>query len=256
MPQITINDHPLPWNEILGSMLLFGKLQPFLQEVLVQYVLLQEIQSHSDLEVSTSDLMDAIMALRLRKQLDTQEKYDAWLQAEGLDAHSFQQRMILSLKVKRLRQAIAAPKLQSCFEQNRTLFETLSLQFLATTDAGLAEQLRERILAGETNLMQLSSAFTTPDRPGKITFSQQKLQRRRLQAALRSALATAESGTVVGPLQFGEGWLLCRVEEVLPAELDHRLQPQLEAQLFGEWLLEKSSELRLGMNLQAEPTSA
>ena len=104
-----------------------------------------------------------------------------------------------------------------------------------------------RIDAGETNLMQLSNSFAIGDGPANVSDSQQQLPRRRLPEPLRSGLATASCGDVIGPIRIGDGWIISRVETIQPAELDGQLQAQLEAQLYGEWLRERSAQIRLGM---------
>ncbi|MEM1368084.1 MAG: hypothetical protein AAGG02_08690 [Cyanobacteria bacterium P01_H01_bin.15] len=76
---IAINDQVIAWEEIMGYMQLFGKLQPFLQEVIGQHVLIQEINNRDDLDIDSSDVMQAIMDFRLEQGLSDSEKFKEWL---------------------------------------------------------------------------------------------------------------------------------------------------------------------------------
>ena len=255
MPRLMIDDRPLSWKEILGGMQLFGKLQPFLQEVVGQYVLIQEMGSRDELTVTSSEMMEAIMDFRIQQQLNDQEKFEAWLQNEGLNNSTFQQRISMGLRLKKLKTAIAAPGLQTYFEENKDSLERLKVKCLVASEESLARQFKERVQSGE-NMMALSNEQAISDSSAKANYFQQTVQRRALTAELSEALTGVAAGNLVGPVKAGEGWAVCRVEEILPAELDAKLQAQIEAQLFAEWLLEKTKGLKISFDLQNEDLSA
>ncbi|MEM1367202.1 MAG: hypothetical protein AAGG02_04135, partial [Cyanobacteria bacterium P01_H01_bin.15] len=170
---LTIDGRPLSWQEILGGMQLFGKMQPFLQEVVGQYVLLQELTAREDLPVSSSEMMEAIMEFRLKQQLNDSEKFDAWLKRETLNNDTFQQRIAMSIKLKKLKAAIAEPGLDVYFNEHKHDLERLKLQCLVTSEESLARQFMSRIQAEDVTMSQLANEHALSDSSAKAKYFQQ-----------------------------------------------------------------------------------
>ena len=59
-PSLHINDFTFSFTDVLSQLMLFGKLQPFLQEFASQHVIVQEINSRNDLEVDSAELMQRL----------------------------------------------------------------------------------------------------------------------------------------------------------------------------------------------------
>ena len=57
-----------------------------------------------------------------------------------------------------------------------------------------------------------------------------------LAASSADAIFGAEVGKLVGPVQAGQGFLVFRVEEFLPAELDEAIRTGLRKEIFDAWL--------------------
>ena len=156
LPMLEINSQQIPWEQVFAYMKLFGKLEPFLREFVSQYILMQEIASRDDLTVESAELMQAIMDFRLAQKLETSEKFEAWLKRENLNNKSFQNRILIGLKVKKLRQQISAPQLESFFDEHRDSFEELLLTGFIALDQTLAVELKEKVSGAEGDLQALA----------------------------------------------------------------------------------------------------
>lgn len=252
LPVLTVNDQPIPWKQAFGSMQLFGKFQPFLRELVTQSILLQEINSREDLEVNSSDLIQAVMKFQAKHGLTDQEQFKQWLTSQGLDSSTFQKRIVLGLKLKQLRRQIAAPSLQSYFETHQASFEQLQLSCLFTSEESLAMQLKQRVAADNINLAQLANEYANSDNAPPIRFLKQQVQRRSLSTQVGQALTADASGEIVGPINVKEGWGLFRIDESMPAELNDQLTRQLETQLFAQWLFKKMRDLKINFDAPQE----
>ena len=246
-----INDRPISWNEVFGCLQLFGKLQPFLQEFVSQYVLVQELNQRQDLVVDSAELMEAIMSFRLENKLDDRDKFQEWLKSQNLDNSTFQQRIAVELKLKQLREKIAAPDLQSYFDEHQDSLAELQLSCLLISEQDLALELKGRLAAGENDLPKLASEYA--DGTTRVRYLQQQVQKRALSGELHKPLSAAASGEIVGPVKAGEGWGIFRVEEIIPAVLDDQLKSQIENQLFSQWLIEKIRNLKISFNAESNP---
>lgn len=251
LPSLTINDRHISWTEVLGSMLLFGKFQPFLREFIGQYVLIQEINQRKDLEVESAELMQAILDFRIQQKLNDQAQFEDWLKRENLDNRTFQQRILLELKVKKLREKITSEKLQPYFEENQSSLAEVHLSCLIVSEQALAEQVYNK--TRETSFSDLATSYTQKDGSQLVQYLKRKIQRRSLTPELRTWIESASVGEQLGPIEAGESWGIFRLESITPAELDDRLQRQLEAQLFGQWLVDQVRDLDISFQVNSEP---
>lgn len=245
LPMLTIDEQQIPWEQVFAYMKLFGKLEPFLREFVSQYVLMKEIAARDDLKVESSELMQAIMDFRLAQKLESPDKFEAWLKRENLNNSSFQNRILIGLKVKKLREQIAAPGLEKFFEENQSSFEEILLSGLIATDQSLATELKDQVAQSDADLEALAGKYAVAE-DKKARFFKQSVQRRSLNPKSRQLLETASEGEWVGPLELDGGWGIFCIESITPASLDEKSKSQIEAQLFGQWLIEKLSGLDVG----------
>ncbi|MGK7938751.1 MAG: peptidyl-prolyl cis-trans isomerase [Crocosphaera sp.] len=240
---ITINDQIVPWEQVMGHLQLFGKLQPFLQEFVSQYVLVEEINSRKDLEIPSADVMQAMMDFRLQQDLTDANKFKEWLQKENLDNQTFQNRIVLGLKVEKLKEVIAAPQLDSYFLQHQGSFEEVLLHCVITPEQELSQEVQQRLTTEKITVEDLAKDYSNSEK--NVRFFKQQVQRRALGKDVRDALATAVKDDVLGPISVNNNWSLFKVVDVIPSQFDDKIQKQIEAQLFGEWLVEKLRHLKM-----------
>ena len=254
-PLLTINNHALPWEQILGQLQLFGKLQPFLHELVSQYVLIQEINTRQDLTVTSADLIQAIVEFQTQNNLRNQDEFQAWLKRQKLDGAMFQQRIVLGLKLKQLRQQVAAPTLQSYFDSHRESFEEVRLSCLFTRDEALAIELKDRLAMGHHNFVQLANDYAASEGKPPVRYLTQQVQRRSLPANARHPLAAAAVGDLVGPVNIKSDWGIFRLDDVISAELSDWLKLQIETHLFSQWLVDKIRSLHINFDIASTPAT-
>ena len=237
-------------------MLLFGKFQPFLREFVGQYVLIQEINQRDDLEIESSELMQAILDFRIQQKLNEQTQFEEWLKRENLDNRTFQQRILLELKVKKLKETLTSETLQSYFENNQDALAEVQLSCLIVSDQALAQQIYNRIEAGDSNFSQIASSYSKADGTQSVQYADRKIRRRSLTPELRDWVESATIGDRLGPVEAGDNWGIFRLESLTPADLDDRLQQQLKTQLFGQWLIEQVKDLDISFQVNPDPLKA
>ena len=256
MPQLMIDGEPLSWTQMLGQMQLFGKLQPFLRETVSQYVLMREVQQRNDLPVESSEVIQEIVAFQARNNITDQEAFKVWLKRQNMNDVMFQQRIVMGLKLKQLRQKIAEPNVQSFFEEHRDSFDQITLSCLVSANEDTMNMLKERMMNGQDDWMQLAKEYGA-DSDNPVVYRSQMMQRRSLPTAARQPLMDAQIGEMVGPIQMKDGWAMFRMEEMMPAELNdmentqasQRLRRQIETHLFGQWLSEKIQSLNINFSV-------
>lgn len=245
---IAINGEILSWEQVMGSLQLFGKLQPFLQEVVMQYILVTEVNSRDDLDISSTDLIQGIMDFRVQQNLTDGDKFNEWLKKENLDNNLFQNRIMLGLKIEKLRQVIAETQLESYFQEHQKSLEEVLLNCVVTSEKELAEEIKERLVNENISVEELAKEFSNSEQ--NVRFFKQQAQRRSLSKLGQEASSLSTEGELVGPVNVDKNWSILKVIEIIPAELDEKMKKQIEAQLFSEWLVEKVRDLKVDFKPQ------
>ncbi|MEO1620122.1 MAG: parvulin peptidyl-prolyl isomerase [Cyanobacteria bacterium J06632_3] len=249
MPLLVIDQQPVSLGQALSYLQTFGKLQPFVQDVLRYHALLQALQSRDDLVVTTADLGQAIIDFRLQNQLGEQASFYSWLQTQGLEYATFEQQIIIRLKLQKLKEKIAAEQIDDYFADHQSSFEQVDLQYILAADLELAEQIKTDIEQGQS-FEEIARNHPLGD--GKVIVKRDVLRRQQLRAEIREGLVDVPIQTLVGPLAMGTRWCLCRVEQELPAQLDEAMRQTLSEQLFETWLQQQLQTL----TVEAAPQSA
>ncbi|MEL7353865.1 MAG: hypothetical protein AAFN38_20755 [Cyanobacteria bacterium J06560_5] len=243
LPPLTINDREVSWTEVLGCMQLFGKLKPFLQAFVSQYVLLEEINHRDDLTVEPTDLLQAVMNFRVTRNLTEQADFQSWLASEYLDNATFQRRIALEMKMTLLKERLTAPNLDAYFEAHRESFTELKFSCLVMKDEEIAHRLGAKLESGDCDFQTIAAEYAADG----VGYRQQQVQIKAFPSAIRGQMCSAAVGDRVGPVFVNEVWSIFRVDERVSADLNEKVRDQIQTQLFAQWLKEKLKHLEVGI---------
>ncbi|HEY9616074.1 MAG TPA: peptidylprolyl isomerase [Microcoleaceae cyanobacterium] len=248
IPFLVIGEQPVSLGQTLGYLQLSGTLIPLIREIVNQHMIMQEIQHRSDLEVSLSDLEQAVIDFRLKQQLADADHFQQWLATQGLDHATWQNRVLFRLKVERLIEKITEPQLLPYFEQHRSAFDQVELACIITPEATIAAQISQQVTA-HTTLEQVLQSYSPADSHTQILRG--LVRYGKLPQELRSAIVAATPSEVIGPRQIEHRWCVFQVGQSVPASLDKDLKRELQTRLFQQWLAEKVLSLSVQLVNQA-----
>ncbi len=255
LPFLKINGEQISLERALGYLQVSGHLIPLMQELVSLHVLFKEVQQRQDLEISSADLEETIIDFRLKKKLTDSSKFEDWLAKQGMNREVFQTRMALRLKFDKLKERIAAPDLESYFEERKQELDLIVLSCIVVTDKELAFQLHQQLLDGKTNFEQISQEYSLTDIKD-VSIIRGPTRRVRLPEELRGLINDAPPGQLVGPLEVGERWTIFQVEQIQPAKLEEPLKQELQNQLFQKWLQAQLKQLNVKLALETGVESA
>ncbi len=242
VPFLAINGQTLSLATVLQSLQRSGRLLPLLREIVEQHVLLAELQHRNDLEVSRAAIDQAVVDFRVQSNLTDPAQFQQWLASQGMDYSAFQSRVLFSAKLEKLVEHIAAPQLESYFEQHRPLLAQVDLSCIITADRDLAVSLHAQLVNGEIHLEGIFQRYALADRE-QVNVLRGLIRRGKLAPELRAAVDTATAGELVGPIAVDNRWCLFQVGARMPAVLDGDLKQELQRQLFQQWLVAKIQPL-------------
>jgi len=247
-PFLTIDETAISINQAVGYLQAAGTFQRFLVDILRQYVLESELKSREDIQAESLKVDQAIMDFRLQNQLTEPDKFQTWLNTNGVTYEGFQQRIAFGFKVEKLKTEVAAPKLEAYFEERKPMLDRVVLSRIILNEAQLAEDLKQQILADRSKFESLARQHSvTEDRVmngmmGPVT-------RQQMPDILKTAVDLASPGELIGPLEIDGRYCIFRLEESLPAVLEGRLMHDLKNQLFDRWLQERLQSMKIQLNL-------
>ena len=157
---------------------------------------------------------------------------------EDLHIEAFRSPALISFSEDRFGSA-----LEDIFLRKKPDLDQVLYSLLRVRDAGLARELWIQISEREISFAQAASQYGEGDESrhagliGPVPLG--NLQ----PSELRQRLRRLQVGAVSEPEQFGEWYVLLRLEQILPAVLDNSMRSKLLHQEFEAWLQERSLAL-------------
>jgi putative peptide maturation system protein len=211
-------------------------------EGLVNACLIQEELQRDPIAVADAELQAAMDKFRSAKRLFKAEDTLCWLERHGMSHEKLECYVADNAVVAKLRDRIAADRVEEYFRQHSGDFDTAWIARLEVTDESEAHELAEQIRAGRQEFFAAaarcyvdSARLAKP--PAAALFAE--IERREAAATLREHLFAAAPGQLVGPVTVESGQALLRVLEIVPARLDDRTRAAIKHILFEGWLAER-----------------
>ncbi|HKA06626.1 MAG TPA: peptidyl-prolyl cis-trans isomerase [Gemmataceae bacterium] len=234
-PAVSHGSETLSLGDFLGAMKRSRRLRPMLLDAFVEHYLVNRAR-RAGLSVNDQELQQAADNFRLRNGMASSEQTQQWFNREAITAEDFASGLERDLLVEKLRRTIAEPKVQEVFNANTARFARVRLKRLLVATESDARQIIDEVANGrstfEDQARQKSLDLVTKAAGGDSGI----VRRVDLAQPLGDAVFGAEVGKLVGPVQAGQGFLVFKVEEFLPAALDEAIKNGLRKEIFDAWL--------------------
>ncbi|MBD2019648.1 peptidylprolyl isomerase [Leptolyngbya sp. FACHB-36] len=235
---LIVDEQPLPLRQCLRYLQAAGKLQAFIGDILRQYVLEQELETRTDLEVSPAMVEQAVVDFRLQQQLTDPKAFQDWLTRNGTNYEIFHSQITNSFKLEKLKAQVTEARLQEHFIERKVFLDRVVLSRIVVENKDLAEELHSQVGEG-ASFEQLAKEYSTADE--RVANGMMgPVSRGTLPDTLRAAIDAASPGELVGPIAIEKYWAIFRVEQFLPATLeDNQLRQAIQTEVFDRWLAER-----------------
>lgn len=235
---LIVDEQPLSLRQCLRYLQAAGKLQPFIGDILRQYVLEREMATRQDLDISPAMIEQAVVDFRLKQNLTDPQVFQDWLTRNGINYEQFHSQISNSFKLEKLKAVVSDARLQEHFIERKLFFDRVVLSRIVVPSKDMADELYSQITEG-ANFEQLAREYSIADE--KVANGMMgPVSRGTLPDALRAAIDSANPGELVGPTEVDKHWAIFRVEQFLPATLeDAALKQAMQNEVFERWLAEK-----------------
>lgn len=235
---LLIEDHPISLTQALKYLQSSGKLQPFIVEIIREYVIEQELQTQENLDVSPAVTEQAVIDFRLQNQLTDPQRFQEWLTNNSIAYADFHNQVTSSFKLTKLKAQITEQKIPEYFIERKIFLDRVVLSRIIVDNQELAEELSSQLEDGAA-FEELAREYSIAE-DRIVNGMMGPVSRGAMPDVLRAAVDSTNQRQVLKPLELEGRWILFRVEHFLPASLeDSQLKQALENELFEQWLAEK-----------------
>jgi hypothetical protein len=218
-----------------------GRLGPLVREALAARFVRDQARK-ADLSATAEELQAAADHWRRRHGLYSAADTQAWLLAQGLSVDDFEARLEQDLLAAKLRSHLTGAEVDGHFAAHQAGFERLRLVQVLVPREDLAREIASQVREEGRDLADVA-------REQGLQLVRVEGFRKELNGPLGSALGSAGSGQLVGPVATPRGFGLVLVEERRPAELDTATRQRIQDELFEGWLAARLREATLNLSL-------
>ncbi|QEI40159.1 Foldase protein PrsA [Dolichospermum sp. UHCC 0315A] len=239
---LTVNDQGIALAEVVKYLQISGKLGNFIGDVLRQHVIVQEINTRTDIEISSALIEQTIIDFRLKNQLTDPQKFQEWLISNSTDYTTFHTSITFSFQLEKLKALVTESKLPEYFIERKIYLDRVILSRILVDSRELAEELQTQIEEG-SSFEQLAKEYSLADER-VFNGMMGPISRGTIPDVLRAAVDATTPGKLINPIDIEGHFALFRLEQILPASLeDPQLQQSLKNELFEKWLGDKIQDL-------------
>ncbi|MDB9465368.1 peptidylprolyl isomerase [Dolichospermum circinale] len=239
---LTVNNQEIALAEVVKYLQISGRLGNFINDVLRQHIIEQEINTRTDIEISSALIEQTIIDFRLKNQLTDQQKFQEWLINNGTDYTTFHTSIAFSFQLEKLKALVTESKLPEYFIERKIYLDRVILSRILVDSRELAEELQTQIEEG-ASFEQLAKEYSLADEK-VFNGMMGPISRGTIPDILRAAVDATVPGKLINPIEIEGRFALFRLEQILPASLeDTQLKQSLQNELFEKWLGEKIQNL-------------
>ena len=182
----------------------------------------------------------------LHRAKETQE----WLEGLGVTVDDFEAFITdLMLKNTMIREITTEKAVEEYFALHSPKFESVDFKQLILDDKNKAEEIAA-LLADDPDLFDELVLEHSVDEDTRFTKGlMMRVRRGSMAPDLEAKVFNAQSGDIVGPVQFGDEdfYAIVAVLQFHPAELTEEIQDEVAQTLYDEWLAERAKELTISI---------
>ncbi|MDB9473763.1 peptidylprolyl isomerase [Dolichospermum circinale] len=239
---LTVNNQEIALAEVVKYLQISGRLGNFINDVLRQHIIEQEINTRTDIEISSGLIEQTIIDFRLKNQLTDPQKFQEWLINNGTDYTTFHTSITFSFQLEQLKALVTESKLPEYFIERKIYLDRVVLSRILVDSRELAEELQTQIEEG-ASFEQLAKEYSLADER-VFNGMMGPISRGTIPDILRAAVDATVPGKLINPIEIEGRFALFRLEQILPASLeDPQLKQSLQNELFEKWLGEKIQNL-------------
>jgi parvulin-like peptidyl-prolyl isomerase len=186
-------------------------------------------------ECSPEEIFSAYKAFYHQYQITSDEGRAEWLERNHCSLIQFEDLVLRTIKLDRFKQITFDRQVDSYFLQRKSQLDRVVYSILQVNNFHLAQELFFQIQDGEATFAELAPQYSSGQEtqtggligPQELSFPH---------PILAQKLLSLRSGQLADPIQISDSFVVIRLEQYLPAQLDTAMRQRLADELYEQWL--------------------
>lgn len=223
--------HQLSQGEIIPLLAQYQMLPQLLRESLIDEAIAPFSCTTEEIEVAYNTFCD-------RHQLTSETARQSWLARYGMTPAQLEALAGRQQRIEKFKQITWRHQLESYFLKRKSSLDQVIYSLLRTQERAIAQEFYFRIREGEQSFAELAKTYS-PGPEAQTGGLCGPVELGALPPLFNRFLSVAEPGQLSAPVQLGEWFILIRLEQILPAQLNELMRHRLLNELFESWIQEQ-----------------
>jgi parvulin-like peptidyl-prolyl isomerase len=191
---------------------------------------------------SPEEIFSAYKAFYHQYQITSDQGRADWLERNHCDLVQFEDLVLRTIKLDRFKQITFDRQVDSYFLQRKSQLDRVIYSILQLNNFHLAQELFFRIQDGEATFAELAPQYSggQESQTGGLIGPQELSLPHPI---LAQKLRLLKSGQLADPIQIADCFVVMRLEQYLPAQLDTAMRQRLTNELYEQWLQSQLKQL-------------
>jgi parvulin-like peptidyl-prolyl isomerase len=232
-----LSDRPLEASELIALMTQYQMLPQFLKEQLID-------RATQDISLTLEEEAFALEQFLAQQKFKDETQRQAWLKYHRMSEAQLSAQVMRRFKLEKFKHTTWDVCVESDFLKYKANLDRFICSILRTKDAELAQELYFRLKEEEQTFADLAPQYSggseaqTGGLVGPVTAST-------LHPQLLKILSNSQPGQLCPPQRLEEWFIIVRLEQYLPAQLDETIHQQILERRFQEWLEQQLQTVNL-----------
>lgn len=186
--------------------------------------------------VDDPELQAAGDTFRLSHHLTSATKTIKWFNQQQISVEDWTEGLRISLLKQKLKQELFGDRVDAHYLQNRDQFRRVALSQILVSDRAIAQQIFNQLKQEPQRFCEFALDYSE----AKVSQQQGGFVGIRFLSELMpevvAAIAEAEAGTLIEPIQTRLGFHILKVEKWFPTQLNEAVREMILEALFNSWL--------------------
>jgi hypothetical protein len=229
-----LDDQPIAGSTLLGLIRRQGQIPGLVRELVLDHALATVV-------ITPEEEAQILQAFRAERQLDSDEAYVDFLQANHLNEALLLQMVSRPERVVRYREERWGPRANSLYLQHKERYDLVTYRRLQCGNADVMQEVFFRLKDREESWENLAQQFAGGDPSATGLVGPMPVGN--VEEPLLSSLRQQGPGRVCRPISLGDQVVVAELEAFQPSEFNEELRNRILREEFESWLQEECSKM-------------
>ncbi|MGD1850703.1 MAG: peptidylprolyl isomerase [Cyanophyceae cyanobacterium] len=232
---LKVGDKIIPTADLLELLSQYQLMPHFLRGIAIDKVI-------ADIELSEEEQLKALYDFRSQNKLISDEDLANWQKENNMPHERLDEIATRPVKLEKFKIQTFSKKLENYFMEQKGRLDKVVYSLIRVTDEGLAQEIYYRVEEGEASFAEMAQEYSegpeakTQGILGPVLINQPH-------PFIAKMLSVSQPSQLWAPRAIANWFIIVRLEQAIPAQLDDTMRRQLLNEMFDIWLRQQVAVL-------------